>query len=128
MRLSNPGQGLYRSRRGVVMGVCRGLAQYFDLSVTWVRVFTVLAFVFTGFWPVGVIYLVLALVMKPEPMLPPADEMEQEFYHSYAGSRPMAISRLSRTYQNLERRLRRLEDVVTSPDFRWQSRARGDRG
>ncbi len=127
MRLSNPGQGLYRSRRGVVMGVCRGLAQYFDLSVTWLRVLTVLAFVFTGFWPVGVIYLVLALVMKPEPVLAPADEQEQEFYHSYAGSRPMAISRLDRTYRNLERRLRRLEDVVTSPDFRWQSRAQGDR-
>ena len=125
MRLSNPGQGLYRSRQGLLMGVCRGLAEYFDLSVTWVRVIAVAAFVFTGFWPVGVIYLVLALVMKPAPVLTPADETEQEFYHSYAGSRPMAISRLQRTYQNLERRLRRLEDVVTSPDFRWQQRNRG---
>jgi phage shock protein C len=115
-------RGLYRSRRGALLGVCRGLAEYFDFSVTWVRVITVAAFIFTGFWPVGVFYLILALVMKPAPALPPQSEDEEEFYHSYADSRKMALGRLGRTYDRLERRLRRLEDVVTSRDFDWEQR------
>ena len=29
--------GLYRSRDGMLAGVCRGIADYFDLSVFWLR-------------------------------------------------------------------------------------------
>ncbi|MCB2187139.1 MAG: envelope stress response membrane protein PspC [Deltaproteobacteria bacterium] len=116
-------RGLYRSRHGMVLGVCRGLAEYFDLSVGWVRFFSVLAFVFTGFWPVGVVYLILALLMKPAPVIPPHNPEEAEFYNSYTHSRHMAVNRLRKTYQNLDRRLRRMEDTVTSRDFSWQSRA-----
>ena len=32
------GRSLYRSRRGVIFGVCRGLADYFDFNVVWIRV------------------------------------------------------------------------------------------
>jgi len=116
-------KGLYRSRDGAIFGVCKGLAEYFDLSLFWVRFFTVLAFVFTGFWPVGVLYLVLALVLKKEPAVSPLDEADQEFYRSYSGSRRMALGRLKRTFDHLERRLRRVEDVVTSREFDWQRRA-----
>ncbi|MCF8032470.1 MAG: envelope stress response membrane protein PspC [Desulfarculaceae bacterium] len=117
-------RGLYRSRRGALLGVCRGLAEYFDFSVTWVRVITVAAFIFTGIWPVGVLYLILALIMKPAPVLPTQSEDEEEFYHSYADSRKMALGRLKRTYDGLERRMRRLEDVVTSRDFDWERKVK----
>jgi len=60
-------QGLYRSRRGLIFGVCRGLAERFDISVFWFRVLTVIAFIITGIWPVGVLYILAALLMKPEP-------------------------------------------------------------
>ena len=117
-------RGLYRSRHGALLGVCRGLAEYFDFSVTWVRVITIVAFIFTGFWPVGVLYLILALIMKPAPVVLPQSEDEEEFYHSYADSRKMALGRLKRTYEGLENRLRRMEDVVTSRDFDWEQRAK----
>ncbi|MCJ7776670.1 MAG: PspC domain-containing protein, partial [Desulfobulbaceae bacterium] len=29
--------GLYRSRNGIILGVCRGVAEYFDFSVFWAR-------------------------------------------------------------------------------------------
>ena len=64
-------RGLYRSRHGALLGVCRGLAEYFDFSVTWVRILTVVAFIFTGFWPVGMLYIIMALIMKPAPVLAP---------------------------------------------------------
>ena len=59
--------GPYRSRRGIIFGVCRGLAEYFNVSVFWTRVLVLIAFVFTGFWPLGVVYLVAALLMKKAP-------------------------------------------------------------
>ena len=61
------GRGLYRSRNGILFGVCRGLADYFDFSVFWIRAIAVILFIFTGFWPVVGIYLLAALLMKSEP-------------------------------------------------------------
>ena len=60
--------GLYRSRNGILFGVCRGLAEYFDLSVFWTRVVGVIILVCTGLWPITGIYLLAALLMKPAPL------------------------------------------------------------
>ena len=60
--------GLYRSRDGLLFGVCAGLAERFDLSVFWVRVVAVLCLLFSGLWPTVAIYLLAALLMKPEPL------------------------------------------------------------
>ena len=59
--------GLYRSRDGVVCGVCRGLAEYFDVSVFGTRAVAVIAFLLTGFWPTVVAYFIAAIMMKKEP-------------------------------------------------------------
>ncbi len=123
MKVKRP-RGLYRSRRGVILGVCRGLAEYFDLSVKWVRVGAVAACVFTGLWPAVLVYVLMALIMKPEPVVYFGGTGDDDgSYQEYASDRAAAIGRLNRTYQRLERRLRRLEDVVTSRDFSWQQRA-----
>lgn len=63
----SPRHGLYRSRDGIIFGVCKGIANYLDLSVGWIRVLTVLAFIFSGFFPTAVLYVLAALVMKKEP-------------------------------------------------------------
>ena len=60
-------RGLYRSRRGMLFGVCKGLAEYFDLSLFWLRVIVLVLFVSTGFIPAGLIYILAALLMKLEP-------------------------------------------------------------
>ena len=36
-------RGLYRSRNGVLLGVCRGIADYFDFSVFWIRATAVIS-------------------------------------------------------------------------------------
>ncbi len=59
--------GPYRSRRRMFFGVCRGLADYLNFSVFWTRMLVVIAFIITGFFPVGAVYLLLALLMKTEP-------------------------------------------------------------
>ncbi|HRI89944.1 MAG TPA: PspC domain-containing protein, partial [Candidatus Hydrogenedentes bacterium] len=101
------GRPIYRSRNGVIFGVCRGVAEYLGFSVTAFRVITVIATIMFGFWPLVIGYIIVALVMKPEPVVPFEEESEQEFYDSYVSSRLMALSRLKRTFDNLERRIRR---------------------
>jgi len=116
--------GLYRSRKGVIFGVCRGLAEYMDFSVFWMRVIWVCAAILPVIsLPFVIIaYFVAALLIKPEPVVPFENESEREFYDSYASSRTMALGRLKRTYDNLDRRLQRIESIVTSSDFRWNDK------
>ena len=88
--------GLYRSRNGIILGVCRGIADYFDFSVFWARVITLVLLLFTGFWPIVILYFVAALLMKPEPVIPIETDEEQEFYDSYVHSHRGATDRLKR--------------------------------
>lgn len=114
--------GLYRSRTGLILGVCKGLAEFFDFSTFGIRVIAVGLLLLSGIWPTVILYFVAALLMKPEPVLFPETEEEQEFYNSYASSRRMALHRLKRTYDNLNRRIQRLEGVVTSREYDWERR------
>lgn len=59
--------GLYRSRSGILFGVCKGIADYFDMSVFWTRMIVFITFILTGFCPIGIAYILAALLMKPEP-------------------------------------------------------------
>ena len=119
------GRGLYRSRNGVVLGVCRGLADYFDFSVFWMRMIVVIVMFLSGLWPLLGLYILAALLMRPKPVHPIENEEEQEFYDSYVDSRQRASQRLKWRYQNLERRIGRLEDSVTSREFDWDRRMQG---
>jgi phage shock protein C len=114
--------GLYRSRNGIILGVCRGIAEYFDFSVFWVRAIAIGLLFFSGFWPIMVLYFIAALLMKPEPAIPIHTDEDQEFYESYVNSRKGAVDRLKRRYDNLERRIRRMEHTVTSREFEWDSK------
>ncbi len=114
--------GLYRSRNGIILGVCRGIAEYFDCRVFWARAIAVLLLFFSGFWPIMGLYFIAALMMKPEPVVPIRTNEEQEFYNSYIFSRKGATDRLRRRYENLERRIQLLEHSVTTREFDWEHR------
>ena len=117
--------GIYRSRNNKVLGVCRGLAEHFDFSVFWARVIAVFFLVFSGFWPAIGLYFLAALLMKPAPVIPLETDAEKEFYDSYANSRSAATRRLKRRFDNLERRIQRMEDIVTGREFDWENRLNG---
>ena len=114
--------GMYRSRNGAILGVCRGISEYFDFSVFWTRAIVIILLFFTGFWPIMILYFIAALLMKPEPVLPIDTEDEQEFYDSYVHSRKGAVDRLKRRYDNLNRRIQRMEHSVTTREFDWEQR------
>ena len=114
--------GIYRARNGIIFGVCRGLAEHFDFSVYWARAIAIIFLFVSGFWPAIGLYLIATLLMKPAPVVPIETEAEREFYDSYTHSRHMAARRLKRRFENLERRLQRMEHIVTTREFDWDNR------
>lgn len=61
---------LYRSRKDrMIAGVCGGLAAYFNMDPTWMRLITVL-FVLLGGSAI-LVYLIMWLVVPLEPSYPP---------------------------------------------------------
>jgi len=117
-------EGLYRARDGVFLGVCKGVARHFDLPVNLLRAVVLILFFVTGVWPVGLLYLVADMIMRAEPAVPFVNEDERTFYDAYSSSRTGALQRMKRSFDNLDRRLRRMEDVVTRRDFEWERRMR----
>jgi phage shock protein C len=113
---------LYRSRNGVILGVFRGVADYFDFSVFWLRAIGIIVFIFSGVWPIVVLYLLAAIIMKQEPVIPLESYDEQEFYDSYTHSRKGSVYRMKRRFENLNRRIQRMEDLVTDKAFDWEQR------
>jgi phage shock protein PspC (stress-responsive transcriptional regulator) len=81
--MTQPEKRLYRSRSNrVVAGVCGGLAEYFGLDATLVRLGFVLGIIF-GLGSLLVVYLVMLFVVPEEPLSaapvpPPAPPSEQQ--------------------------------------------------
>ncbi len=115
-------RGLYRSRNGVLLGVFKGVSNSFDISVGWLRAIGIIVFIFSGFWPIVVLYLLAALLMKPEPVIAPRSQDETEFYDSYTHSRSGAVHRMKKQYDTLNRRIQRMEEIVTDKEFDWEQR------
>ena len=115
-------RGLYRSRHGILLGVFKGFADYYCFSVTWLRIIGVIVFLISGIWPVVVLYLLAALIMKPEPIISLETPDEAEFYSSYTHSREGAVNPLKHRYESLNRRIQRMEDIVTDSGYDWEQR------
>jgi phage shock protein C len=88
----------------------------------WARIIVVILLLVSGFWPVTGLYFLAALIMKPAPVIRINSNDAHDFYDSYVHSRPRAVDRLKRRYDNIEQRIRRMEDAVTSRDYDWERR------
>jgi phage shock protein C len=118
-------RGLYRSRDGIILGVCRGIADYFNFSVFYVRAIVVVVFIFTGFWPIIGIYILAALLMQSEPGVPGRSGAKENSYCRYNRARHETAERIKRKWRHLEKRIRSMEDKVTSSEFDWNRRFHG---
>ncbi|MCF7668191.1 MAG: PspC domain-containing protein [Verrucomicrobia bacterium] len=115
-------RALYRARDGMIFGVCKGVSRYADIPVFWIRAIFIVLALFMWFLPMVAVYLGAAVLMKPEPVLPPRTDDDWEFYNSYASSRALALARLKRKFEQLERRTRRVEHLITRREFEWDQR------
>lgn len=127
MTTSSANTPLYRSRNGWFLGVCRGFAEWRNVPVWTIRLALVLAMLLTTLWPVVVAYIIVGMLMKPEPEVTPRNVDEMEFYDAVNASRKSALKRLQKTFEQLDRRTRKLENIVTSKEFQWEQRLREGR-
>lgn len=58
---------LYKSTNKMIDGVCAGIAEYFEIDPTIVRVIYALGSFFTAFFGGVVLYIILAIIMPRRP-------------------------------------------------------------
>lgn len=107
-------RGLRRiPERGVIAGVCAGIAEYFDWNVRLLRAALVVVFVFSGAFPILVIYAVLWYVM--EPLSPSSAPTLTESGAPYR--RPASMDEIRGRFSRLDERLRDIEECMTDKEF-----------
>lgn len=98
--------------RGWVAGVCAGIAEYFDWNLKLIRVLMILALIFSGFFPVGVIYIVLWYLMDK------ADDNDPPTRYGAPDPAPRTTPGAARErFEKLEKRLQRMEACVSQEDL-----------
>ena len=119
MSLSNMSvTGPFRSRKGVFLGVVRGLADHWGMSPLALRVIVIALSLFLAFWPIVISYFIAAIIMPTQPLNLPLSEREREMtLLGRADPKTLVDSLVSRA-DGIERKIRRLEDIITSKKFR----------
>lgn len=114
--------GLYRSRDGLVFGVCKGIADSRGFSVTITRILALAILIFSAIVPFVIGYIILAIVLKPEPIPRLEDWERDESEITPSQSRGEALRSLKNTFDRLDNRVRQMESRVTEKDFDWEQR------
>lgn len=109
---------LYRNRRkGVIGGVCAGLADHLDIDVTLVRFMAVVA-LFLTLQVAFIVYWVAYFVLHddPETLTNDKGHLKSRFRNSY--ERKAIFNSVHDRFTRVEKRIRKLEAYVTSPRFK----------
>ena len=108
---------LWRDRdRGIIAGVCAGIADYVGVEPIVVRLVVVLGLIFF-FPPTIVAYIILAIVLRPKPPTLYASADEEAFWRSVGTAPADTFNSLKRKFADLEARLGHMESQVASGDF-----------
>lgn len=105
-------------QRGVVAGVCAGIAEYFGWSVKLLRAALVIS-VLLGAGAMIIVYLILWYVMDPVE----ADASPASGYDGGGGAGPSGTARrptmaeVQLRFERLDARLRGVEECVTDQEF-----------
>jgi phage shock protein C len=108
---------LWRDReRGIVAGVCAGIADYIGIEPIVVRIVAVLGLIF--FFPVTMVsYVILTLALPPKPPSLYGSREEEAFWRSVNTAPTDTFQSLKHKFRDLEDRLAHMEAQVTSGDF-----------
>jgi phage shock protein C len=103
-------------RRGVIFGVCAGIAEYFGFDLTVTRVLVVIAALF-AFPLISISYLVLALLLPRRASEPGAEYGLDPVQRQVRSDPHDMLSSVRYRFRDLDSRLQRLEKYVTSNRF-----------
>jgi phage shock protein C len=102
--------------RGILAGVCAGIADYIGVEPIVVRLAVVLALVFFTL-PTIAAYVILAVALRPKPPALYATPDEEAFWRGVGTAPADTLHSLKRKFADLESRLGYMESQVTSGDF-----------
>ena len=104
------------SRRGMIGGVCAGVADYFGFNLTVTRVLTVIMIL--SFMPVGLLaYIGCVLLVPSDRGVPGREPYDPGFRRAMRSDPGSTLADVKRRFQKLDSRLARLERYVTSSRF-----------
>lgn len=70
---------LYKNtKKGMIFGVCQGIAEYFELDSTLIRILWVIFTLFSGLFPGVIFYLILALIVPEKEKIEPKKTDQKE--------------------------------------------------
>ena len=121
---------LYRSRNGMMFGVCQGIAEWRDLPVGYIRLGVIIAFTMTGFFPVGLLYLAAGFFLPVEPRQGKSDYYKRDArgrrdYRRESRkdkSRGFSFDDIKEEFDDLSSRVNRMEDEVIDKEKDWENR------
>jgi phage shock protein C len=102
--------------RGILAGVCAGIADYLGIEPIVVRIAAVAGLIFFCV-PTIVGYLILAVALRPKPPALYESRDEEAFWRGVNTAPTDTFQSLRHKFRDLEERLRRMETQVTSADF-----------
>jgi len=115
---------------GWIAGVCAGIAEYFDWNVRLLRLILAVTFIFSGFFPIVVVYLILWYVLEEgapgssvDPNFAPAGApmpgggMATATGPAMPVTRPPTMAEVHARFARLDERLRNIEECVTDREF-----------
>jgi phage shock protein C len=116
-RRSSPNK-LYRDpRKGMILGVCAGIADFFGVSPILVRIVALIGlFLFT--LPTFIAYFLVAVLIprKPEDLYISGEE--ESFWRAVRTEPRQTVRELRHKFREMERRMRAMEGWVTSREFK----------
>lgn len=113
---------LYRSRRGMIFGVCQGIADWRGINAGYVRLALVVLTVFTGFFPFGLLYLLAAFFLPLEPSF-----HERENRSWYRSGVRKGFDDLRQEFDDLSSRFNKMDRRSYSKERDWDDRFKDDR-
>ena len=115
---------LWRDKdRGIIAGVCAGIADYIGVEPIVVRLAALLGLIF--FFPPTIgAYIILAIVLRPKPPALYASADEEAFWRGVGTAPADTLQSLKRKFADLEARLAQMEGQVVSGDFDLHRRFR----
>jgi phage shock protein C len=116
-RDSNPrrrSHRLYRDTdRGIFLGVCAGIADYFGCSPNVVRIVVVVTFFF--WWGITLlVYLIMGFLLPKKPRGLYATPEDETFWHGVRRSPTDSFHDLRHRFRDIDLRTQRMERYVTS--------------
>lgn len=114
----NPNKLYKNTKDGRFMGVCAGVADYFDIRPGVIRLLAVIAFFMTGIFPTLIIYLLLGFILENKPAVIVEDPEEDKFWQKARTKPAYTKVDMQSRYSDIEKRTRNLEAYLTSKQFK----------